>query len=174
MTPISSANSEDQVHRTRIFSPCLVMPVGQPKRKSRSTSVVVQAVSDSISAPLIRASRARRTQRLPRTSYRPFQPANPSGRAYWTACAGPGRGAATRQTSPPRGATQASVASRCRAADVGAVRTWILGGVCGLIGFLSAGTGTAHRQRGADRGLAASRCATAARTRAACGPMTTP
>ena len=48
----------------------------------------------------------------------------------------------------------------------------ILADVCGLIGFLSAGR-TRQRSTWRDRRLAEPTCATAARTRAACGPTTT-
>src|SRR3954453_16763764 len=100
MTPTISAVTDDQVHRTRIFSACLVTPVGQPKRSFFSMSVEEQPVSASATDMTSSDRRAPRTHRLRRTGDRlsastrplPGLSHNRFG-AYWTASARPGRGA---------------------------------------------------------------------------------
>src|SRR5690348_2703550 len=57
-TPTMSAVTPDHVHRTRIFSACLVTPVGQPNRRSRSTSWAEQPVRSKAAEETMTAKRA--------------------------------------------------------------------------------------------------------------------
>jgi hypothetical protein len=67
MTPTISAATDDQVHSTRIRVPCLVMPVGQPKRRSRSQSLAEQPLSISMVVASNSAEETLRVNRLRRT-----------------------------------------------------------------------------------------------------------
>src|SRR5882757_5909600 len=101
MTPTTSAATEDHVHRTRIFSACLVTPVGQPKRSFFSTSPDEQALSVSAAKPMSTLRRMTRVHRLRCTanhlSYRvskvrpsPSMPVQDRFGAYWTRRVAPG------------------------------------------------------------------------------------
>src|SRR5689334_21307828 len=100
MTPTISAVTEDHVHSTRIFSACLVTPVGQPKRSFFSTSLDEQAESVRAAKPTSALRRMTRVHRLRCTGYRLSpSPAEPVSRliqrpigAYWTG-----------QIAPPKG-----------------------------------------------------------------------
>src|SRR6266566_4338284 len=63
MAPTISAATEDQVHKVRIRSACLVTPVGQPKRSLISQSWALQPVSNT-AVLANRPSRVRRLFRL--------------------------------------------------------------------------------------------------------------